>query len=66
MQTQLDGNKGGCQPYLRHKASLKAPLSKTKPCLDKGSAINQLEEPISTDKLTDLRRDDEKDGSKHS
>ena len=66
LQTQLDGNKGGRQPYLRHKASLKAPSCKTKPCSDKGRAVNQLEEPISTDKLTDLCKDDERDGSKDS
>ena len=42
----------------------KALLCKTKPCSDKGRAVNQLEEPISTDKLTDLCKDDERDGSK--
>ena len=39
-QTQLDGNKGGRQPYLRHKASLKAPLCNAKPCSVKGIQLN--------------------------
>ena len=65
-QTQLDGNKGGRQPYLRHKASLKAPLCNAKPCSVKGKAVNQLEEPDSPDNKTDLCKDEERDGSKES
>ena len=65
-QTQLDGNRGGCQPYLRHKASLKAPLYNAKPCSIKGKAVNQLEEPDSLDNKTDLCKDEESNGSKKS
>ena len=70
-QTQLDGKKGGRQSYLRHKASLKAPLCNTKLCNTKlcsvkGKAVNQLEEPDSPDNKTDLCKDEERDGNKQS
>ena len=63
-QTQLDVNRGGRQPYLRLKTSLKATLCKAKPCSDKGKAVNQLKEPDSPDNKTDLRKDEESKGSK--
>ena len=53
-QTQLEGNKSGLQPYRRHRASLKAPLCNAKRCSDNGSAVKQLEEPLSPDSRTDL------------
>lgn len=65
-QIQLDGNKGGHQPHLRHKASLKAPLRNEKPCSVKDKAVNQLEEPGSSDNKTDLCKDKERDGSTES
>ena len=45
--TQWDGRHGGCQPYLRHRVSLKAPLCAA--CSAMGKADSQLEAPFSDD-----------------
>ena len=41
------GNRGGCHPYLKQRASRKAPWCSKKQWLSIGSATNQLEEPFS-------------------
>ena len=46
-QTQCEGVRAGSQPYLRHRASTKAPLCKQKPCSLMGRVVSQLEEPFS-------------------
>ena len=46
-QTQLAGRSGGRHPYLRHRASLNAPLCRAKPCSAIGRAESQLEAPFS-------------------
>ena len=45
--TQFAGKSGGCHPYLRHRASLKAPLCRAKPCSAMGRADSQLDAPFS-------------------
>ena len=45
--TQFAGKSGGCYPYLRHRASLKAPLCRAKPCSAMGRADSQLDAPFS-------------------
>ena len=42
--SQLEGVRGGAHPYLKARASTKAPLCKTKPCSSKGREVSQLEE----------------------
>ena len=37
----------GCQPYRKHRASLKAPLCRANPCSEMGRAESQLEAPFS-------------------
>ena len=46
-QTHFAGKSGGLHPYLRHRASLKAPLCRAKPCSAMGRAESQLEAPFS-------------------
>ena len=46
-QTQFDGWCGGRHPYLRQRASLKAPLSNAKPCSAIGRDESQLDAPFS-------------------
>ena len=46
-QTQLAGRSGGRHPYLRHRASLNAPLHRAKLCSAIGRAESQLEVPFS-------------------
>ena len=54
--TQLDGRIGGCHPYLRQRASLKAPLCSAKPCSVIGRAESQLDAPFSPELSIDLWR----------
>ena len=44
--SQLDGVREGAHPYLKARASTKAPLCRTKPCSSKGREVSQLEEPL--------------------
>ena len=46
-QTQFVGRSGGRHPYLRHIASLNAPLCRANPCSAMGRAESQLEAPFS-------------------
>ena len=43
---QLLGVLEGDHPYLRARASTKAPLWREKPCSSRGRAVSQLEEPL--------------------
>ena len=45
--SQLEGVREGTHPYLKARASTKAPLWRTKPCSSKGREVSQLEEPFS-------------------
>ena len=45
--SQLEGVREGIHPYLKARASTKAPSWRTKPCSSKGREISQLEEPLS-------------------
>ena len=46
-QTQWDGRCCGFHPYLKHNASLKAPLWRVNTCSSMGSVESQLDEPFS-------------------
>ena len=46
-QTQFAGRSGGRNPYLRHIASLNAPLCRANPCTTMDRAESQLEAPFS-------------------
>ena len=46
-RTQFDGRCGGHHPYLRQRASLKAPLCSAKPCSAIGRDESQLDAPFS-------------------
>ena len=60
--TDTTGGQQRWPPAIPQTQSIpKCSLCKTKPCSDNGSAVNQLEEPISLDKQTDLCRDDERE-----
>ena len=48
--TQWEGKCDSCQPYLRHNASLKAPLCTLKPCSTKGIIHSQPDVPFSLQK----------------
>ena len=45
-QAQVAGSPFGCQPYLRARASLKAPLWRTKQCSSIGSAPSHADAPF--------------------
>jgi len=59
-------DKGGSQPYRRHRASRKAPLCKQKPWSVKGRAVTQLQEPFSEDNMMDLHNDGDSKASRDS
>ena len=54
--TQLVGSFDGRQPYLRHRASRKAPLWRANPCSAIGKVDSQLEAPFSLETLRALCR----------
>ena len=47
--TQREGSWSGCQPYLRHKASRKAPLWRVNPWSAIGRVLSHVEAPFSDD-----------------
>ena len=51
-QTQLVGTLEGSHPYLRARASLKAPLCNEKPNSSRGRAVSQVEAPFSCARST--------------
>ena len=53
-QVHIDGISDDVQPYLRARASWKAPLWRVKPCSTKGRAVNQVDAPFSFARSTDL------------
>ena len=53
-QTQWEGRRGGRQPYLKQRASLKAPLWRAKPCSAMGRVESQLDAPFSLEAVIAL------------
>ena len=54
-QAHFGGISDGVQPYLRARASWKAPLWRVNPCSIRGRAVSQVDDPFSFARSTDLR-----------